>query len=267
MHSLQIGPKHYQVPATWNELTRQQLLAALPLVYRGSAQEHRLALLAVLLGEHLLQVATIHPVQLAQLLVLTEFFFAETERLTAQLQPYLDLAVGRRYHAPRTSLRNVLFGEFVFADTFFVLYVRFQRPEHLDQFLATLYRPRRRGASPSRADWTGDMREAFNEHLLEHRAPLFAPVPLVQKLAVLTWYRGCRAELAEEFPEVFDAAEAERDGEPSVTPRWDRVLRKLSGGAFGTLQQTAGQHLRTILAEMQDAARDYQKMKRQTKKR
>ncbi len=212
-------------------------------------------LLALLSGFPQPQLASLHPEILGQLLHLADWVDSDTHRLTAQLLPTLRLPgrhVAERpttWHGPRESFRNLLFGEVMFADTFFVLYCLHGRPELLDNFLTVLYRPAKRDASPEKADWNGDVRLPFNEHQLEHRTPRVAPLPALEKLAVLTWYRGCRAQLATEFPDVFVAAD--QDAGPSQqAPDWGRVLRKLSGAAFGPVQQTAGQPLRLVLAEM-----------------
>ncbi|MFC7669276.1 hypothetical protein ACFQT0_19405 [Hymenobacter humi] len=142
-------------------------------------------------------------------------------------------------------------------------YALHRRPEHLDKFIAVLYRPGKRNPNPESADWNGDVRVPFNEHRLEFRTRLLSGVHNdLEKLAVLTWYRGCRARLAVEFPDVFAEAEETTAG-PQKAPQWERVLRKLSGGAFGPVQQTAAQPLRLILADMQDAAVDFQRLKSQ----
>lgn len=260
METLQIGTTTKQVPSTWNELSRKQLLRLLAELY-GSAQDEglRLRLLSVVTGFRLPVLTGLPADVLAQLLPLVDFVTSEDHLLTAQLLPTLRLPGRHRtepavtWHGPARSLSNVPFGEFIFADTYFIQYSRYHRPEHLDRFLAVLYRPSKRNPNPEAPDWNGDVRVPFNENHLEHRCKLLAGVNnQLEKLAVLTWYRGCRAQLATEFPDVFAAAE-ETAG-PQKPPEWDRVLRKLSGGAFGTVQQTAGQPLRLILAEMQDIA-------------
>ncbi|MGI4762331.1 MAG: hypothetical protein ACRYF0_16595 [Janthinobacterium lividum] len=268
METLQIGTFTRQVPSTWHELSRQQLLRLLPEVYAKPTPDRRLRLLGALSGYPLPLLAGLSPVVLGQLLPLTDWLASEQHRLTDQLLP--TLAVERRagqratWHGPLGQLRNLLFGEFMFADTFFVLYCLHGQAAALDQFLTVLYRPARAGADPDAPDWNGDVRLPFNEHQLERRSPKVAQVSYVQKLAILTWYRGCRAQLADEFPDVFAAAEEDAGGRAKQAPDWGRVLRKLSGGAFGPVQQTAQQPLRLVLAEVQDAAADYQRLKKQS---
>jgi hypothetical protein len=266
METLKIGTTTKQVPSTWNELTRKQLLRVLAELY-GTTQNAgtRLRLLSLVTGFRLPLLSGLAPDVLAQLLPLVDFITSEDHQLTAQLLPTLRLP-GRHVtepvavlHGPARSLSNVTFGEFIYADTFFIHYHRtLQRVRlnnssaHLDKFLAVLYRPSKRNPDPEADDWNGDVRVPFNENHLERRAPRLAPLPEVEKLAVLTWYRGCRQQLATEFPNVF--AQAEETTVPQQAPQWDKVLRKLSGGAFGAVQQTAGQPLRLVLAEMEDIA-------------
>ena len=266
METLQIGATTKKVPSTWNELRRWQLLDLLPILYGPDRPDRRLRLLSVLTGFRLPLLAG-RPVDvLAQLLPLVDFLESDDHLLTAQLLPTLRIP-GRHHtepvvtwHGPAGWLSNVTFGEFIFADTYFVQYSLRPRSEHLDKFLAVLYRPGKRHPNPEAADWDGDLRVPFNEHHLAGRAPRLAQVNDLEKLAVLTWYRGCRAQLAEEFPEVF--AEAEENVR-ATAPDWAKVLRKLAGGAFGAVKETAGQPLRLLLAEMQDAAVDYQRQKSQ----
>ena len=267
METLQIGTTTKLVPSTWNELGRKRLLKLLPQVLSPiHGPDRRMRLLSTLTGFSLPLLCALADDVLAQLLPLTNFLEADDQLLTAQLLPTLQVP-GRHvtepaltWHGPRAHLSNVSFGEFIFADTFFVQYALHGRPAHLDKFLAVLYRPVRRKASPDDDDWNGDLRVAFNEHHLELRTARAARIDDLEKLAVLTWYRGCRTQLAQEFPDVFTAAE-EADAGPKKAPQWERVLRKLAGGAFGAVQQTAAQPLRLLLAEMQDAAVEYQRLK------
>lgn len=259
MEDLQIGRTRYRVPSTWNELTRAQLLAVMGVLY-GPAHKLpvKLRLLSVLSGAPLPPLLAQPELVVVQLYSLTDFVASEEHRLTEQLLP--EVKVGsRRFVGPRSSFRNLLFGEFIFADTYFRAWATHRSAAALDLFLATLYRPAVPGLGPSDPRWRGDRREEFNEHRTEYLASKLTSLPDAQKLAITTWYRGCRTQLELEFPEVFELHE-----EANRRPKgdWGQVLRKLSGGAFGPLEQTARQHTRTLLAEMQDRARHYNALKK-----
>ncbi|MBO0360743.1 hypothetical protein J0X19_22470 [Hymenobacter sp. BT186] len=259
MEDLQIGRTRYRVPSTWNELTRAQLLGVMGVLYGPETKlPARLRLLSVLSGAPLAELLTLPEIVVVQLYPLTDFVASEEHRLTEQLLP--EVKVGRtRFVGPRSSFRNLLFGEFIFADTYFRAWATHRSAEALDLFLATLYRPAVPGLGPGDPRWRGDRREEFNEHRTEYLAQRLAHLPDAQKLAITTWYRGCRTQLELEFPEVFDGPDEVRQGKPGD---WGQVLRKLSGGAFGPLEQTARQHTRTLLAEMQDRARHYTSLKK-----
>lgn len=258
MHDVRIDGRPRPVEATWNELTRRRLLALVPLLYRryDNETEQRLHLLAFLLRVPLsFVVATMTPVQFLELRWLTDFLL-DAVQLTAQRLPTVRRGL-RRYHGPRAGLRNLRFLEFVFADSYFVAYARSGDAQWLDRLLAVLYRPGR--LTGARA--AGDRRQPFNENLIEARAARLRRLPLPQKLAVATWYRGCRHGLEQQFKRVFiparqDAAEQAPDG-------WAFVLRELSGGAFGPLEQTGQQHLHTVLAKMEDDARRAEQLREQ----
>jgi hypothetical protein len=260
METLQIGAITKSVPSTWNELRRGQLLDVLAELRATPRRGRRIRLLHLLTGFPLPLLYTQPIPILTELLRLADWLSSEKHLLTEQLLPTIGVP-GRHFverpiiwHGPRAHLQNVLFGEFIFADTFFVLYCLHGTDNFLDQFLTVLYRPARRGASPDDADWNGDVRQAFNEHQLEARTPRVKHLAPLEKLAIVTWYRGCRTQLAQEFPDVFVVAEVDATSRPNKAPDWSRVLRQLAGGAFGAVDQTAGQPVRLILAEMQDLA-------------
>ncbi|GAA3954113.1 hypothetical protein [Hymenobacter algoricola] len=264
METLDVHGKRYQVPGTWNEVTRLQLLDVLRILYGPeSTWPQKLRLLSVLSGVNLSVLLELPAVQCVQLYDLTDFVFDEEQCLTQQLLPVLMLPARHdkartKWVGPRSEFRNLLFGEFIFADTYFRAWATHQSAEALHLFLAVLYRAQVPGLSPRDPRWQGDQREAFNEHRLEHFASKLCHLDDATKLAVATWYRGCRRQLEQEFPEVFDVHETDAGGSQQAGD-WGRVLRKLSGGAFGPVDTTARQNVRVLLAEMQDAARDYQK--------
>ena len=265
MERLEIWGRHFTPASTWNELTREQLAGVVQVLY-GPAEfwPARLRLLSVISGTELELLIELPEVQVKALYGLTDFVFSDEHRLTRQLLPELRLAVRhdhkrRRWAGPGDALGGVKFGEFMFADTYFCQYALRQSPEALSHFIAALYRPMRPGVGPGQPDWNGDYRQPFNEHNLAHDAAMLRHLPEADQLSILLWYRGCRAQLVADFPDVFDVSDSPATGQPKGD--WGRVLRQLSGGAFGPLEQTAGQHLRTILAEMNDRAREARKHK------
>ncbi|SHL25990.1 hypothetical protein [Hymenobacter psychrotolerans] len=262
MHHVLFSSAERHVPACWNELSEHQLLQVVKTLnyQHRTRMDMRLHLLSILLQLPFPTLLSCTPVQLAQLLPQADFVL-ESNELTAQLLPAIKFK-GRLLYGPREHFRNLLFKEFIFADSYFMRFCADRQEALLDKLVAVLYRPQRKPYHPDRADYGGDRREDFNEHLIESRAAELAALPLAIKLAVLTWYTGCRLELARQHPDVFGSGHEEKAGSKG----WDYVLREVSGGAFGSLAETSQQHARMVLAKMQDdqeAAKRQRELQRQ----
>jgi hypothetical protein len=255
------------VPADWNELTRAQLLRLVPQLYGAflDANEQRIQLLSILIGLPVLTLLGFTDVHLVQLLWLVDYLL-EGVGLTQQLLPWVQLPWRqdwrrRRWWGPLQSLRNLTFLEFVYADSYFVAYCQTKDEAWLHKLLAVLYRPQRRRYRPHAADYGGDRRQDFNQYLVAGRAAKLAHLPAAEQLAILTWYRGCREQLEGRFHRVFTPSREEQ----AKTDGWAHVLREISGGPFGTLEETSRQHLHTVLAKMEDDTRRAQELERQAR--
>lgn len=250
MHDIEFDGKAKKVAATWDELSRRQLELLLPILYGNYADTNqlRIEVLEVLLGVSRPLLLRLTDVQLLEVFWLTDFLLAEPITLTRQLLPEVKPArLLPTYYGPAAELANVSFLEFAFADAYFVAYANSQQVQWLDQLVATLYRPGRRLAEGLAA---GDRRQPFNEHLIEAQAGRLARLPRLTRLAILTWYRGCRHALEQRYPHVFtpanqEQAKAHPDG-------WAYVLRELSGQAFGNYAETGRQLVHQVLAKMND---------------
>lgn len=262
MNNAIIDGSYRDVPATWNELPRRLLLRVVQVLYQRHETELQLRfhLLAILLQVPLGTVVGLFtPVQIVQIKWLTDFVLGELT-LTAQALPWLRRPrtwfhpLPARWWGPRENFRNLRFLEFIFADAYFVAYA--QDPtatKWLDLLVATLYRPQRRPYRPKAAEYGGDRREEFNPVHRDARAAQVAHLPLAEKLAVFTWYRGCRLQLERDYARVFTLAH--EAAAVQASDGWAHVAREMSGSIFGTLEQTERQLVRDVLARMEDDAR------------
>ncbi|MDB5270878.1 MAG: hypothetical protein JWP58_3918 [Hymenobacter sp.] len=272
MHDVIIDGRHRAVAATWNELTPELLLRVVRVLYDRSLDEmqQRIHLLAVLLQVPLATVVMRYtPAQIIQIKWLTDFVLADLT-LTAQLVPGVTLPrTWRRplptaWWGPREKFRNLRFLEFAFADAYFVAYCQDPtQAQWLDNLVAVLYRPQRRPYRPLASDYDGDRREAFNPVHVAARAAQVAHLPHLVKLAIVTWYRGCRLELERVYPAVFTPAIESKAAES--TDGWAHVAREMSGPTFGTLEQTEKQLTRDVLAKMEDDARQAEALREQAR--
>jgi hypothetical protein len=264
MHHLQLNGRHKKVAENWDELSREQLLALMPVLYHKFAETHRqqIEILKILFGINHVFALRITDVQYCQILWMTHFLLGEHVGLTKQLLPSVRRAW---YHRPRygpaDGLSNVRFLEFVFADAYFVAYAQGQDEQWLDKLIAVLYRPQRKPYRPGAAGYGGDRRQDFNENLVDEHAAYLARLPQAEKLAIVTWYRGCRHALELRYPLVFTPENETKATEN--TGGWGQVLREMSGQAFGNFDETGQQHLHTVLAKLEDDIRRAQKLQRE----
>ncbi len=263
MYTVTLGNQTKLLAATWDELSREQVRLLIPILYGAytDANQQRIEVLEVLLGVSRPLILRLTPVQLLGIFWLTDFLLLEPVTRTIQVQPSVKPArLLPTYYAPTDELSNISFLEFAFADAYFVAYANTGEAQWLDQLVATLYRrPRRYREGLA----VGDRRLPFNENLIEVEAARLARLPQLTKLAIYTWYRGCRHALEQRYPHVFTAAGEQQDkGHPDG---WGYVLREMSGQAFGNYTETGRQLAHQVLAKMNDDLARGQELERQTK--
>ncbi|QNF34367.1 hypothetical protein HUW51_17160 [Adhaeribacter swui] len=238
-----------QVPASWNELTSKQLLRVVTalLTIRNKSQ------LKFNLVEILLQVKTSFLIlcsdeQLVNLIRLTRFV-TSGGLLTKQLLPVVSVGKWRKFYGPASNFRNLLFLEFIFADTYFIAWSKKQNEELLNKFIACLYRERTwfHFVKKNLASYTGDNRQAFNSHLVADRAQHISKLPPEVKQAIVLWYRGCRQELEKNFPLVFSGDNQDK----AQKSGWDDVLRHIAGNVH-QVEATGQAMARNVFAFMED---------------
>lgn len=249
MHTVSINGQAKQVAATWDELSQQQLVSLMPILFGQYADpiRQRLDALAVLLDISPALLLRFTPVQLVEIKWLAGFLLGEQIDLTRQLMPWVRTRwFRRRLFGPAAGLRNISFLEFVFADSFFIAYCQSQDVAWLHKLLAVLYRPGRLWGGAA----AGDRRVPFNENLLARNVARVARLPQYVQLAIFTWYRGCRHAWEQRYPLVFTP---DHEGQArGNTDGWSYVLREVSGGPFGNYDSTGRQHAAQLLAKMQD---------------
>lgn len=230
MEKLTINGDLYHIPSRWNELTPAQFLrvAELSLTNINSA-EFKLKLFLTITGLRVLPKPRIlvenEPCfylahgktreylvsvdELAGICNLLGFMLREVEqkgggsimlldsRLFRQLIPEIKVQ-GETWIGPVDAITNILFTEYIHAETAFNNYNKTGDHVHIDSLIAILYRPDAGLLVPG-----PDKRAPFNDAAIVQRSRMLGGVDPVLKNAILMWYEGCRSYIAEKFPEVF----------------------------------------------------------------
>jgi len=126
-------------------------------------------------------------------------------QLTRQLLPFFRFRM-KKYYGPDDRLFNVTLDEYLEADIHYLAFMKSKDEKDLDKLVATLYRKKNKKADPKAPDYSGDIRQPFNEYLIDVRARKIARMPHEIKLMVFFFFQGCRNFLSVNFPDVFTGA-------------------------------------------------------------
>lgn len=245
------------VPETWNELSKHQLRDVLAILSSTDLPKMsvRCHLLKVLLGIKNFFFFALSEYDVACLLYLTTFIFKDCT-LTKNNLPFIKTGFlgWRKLAGPTENFRNMTFNEFMFADTFLGKASRAKDEKtknfFINKFIACLYRPIDKQAKP------GDVREKFNEHLVDARAKQVSKLSPITKQMIITWYKGCRANLENLNQEVFreDPETKKKKG-----GNWGDVLLSLPNEKFGTISAAADELIHTIFRYLNNQLKEGQK--------
>lgn len=225
-----------QVKDSWNELSAEECFAAAYILFDDITTYERAVKLLLLLGgpKNFELISSLDEEAIHSLIQLTNFFIDTPGPSNNPLKYYKQRHLGfNSFYGPADNLSNVVFSEWILADTYFSRFASNQDENELNKLVAVLYRPFDKNRSKS----AGDDREKFNENEVSNRLSQVEKWPKEQRLAVFLFFSGCKALLAQRFPNVF----TKRDGQTPDRFGWMSLYDELLGGKFGldeTLSQT-----------------------------
>ena len=230
MNTIQIGHITRSTPASWNELTKKQLLLVASMLQSGMTKiEFRTNLLFKFLSIKKKQFLSVDPNDVHFLSQTLEFLHDGVD-LTKNLIPSFRFKL-QRYWGPSDSLLNCTFGEFTKAHTLLELYTTKQDDLALDKIVAILYRPKkflwriRRYLTD-----VEDCRVRLKDRTLKTRAIKFAKVDPILKYCVFLQFSGVMKSFPGRFPNVYRKKE---DAQGSSLG-WISLIIALSDGKTDT---------------------------------
>jgi hypothetical protein len=264
---IQIGRKKVSPPMKWSELTQKQLISVCKYfggvifpnqndkIDEGLFYAAKMMIIKSFLKLRWWTFIKIDTEQFAELLQLTDFLDGKVD-LDTQLFP--TIKVGRTvYHGPLQGLKNSSFSEFIYADTFFVLYSKDSKIEYLYKMIAAMYRPAISESLKNDPLWNGDLRAPFNENRIDEYAKLIQEkVPEDTIYACLFFYWGFRNQHLLKFKEVFPEKtekqiQHESTQKRNAGPQWINTAMEMAGGIHGTFKETMNESWFTIMMDLQ----------------
>ncbi|OZI08238.1 hypothetical protein BWI93_10245 [Siphonobacter sp. BAB-5385] len=217
----------YEMPSSWNEVPADKVLPALLIIYsQGQTPAGRLKVLALLNPLPAKTYKKLVASQVNELCRLLDWCF-ETPLESKPFDSFEHAGVV--YFLPPEQLQTVTYSEYLTALTY--LYHFYYDPEertaYLTRLIATLCRPGVPGQDPLSVDFTGDYREKFNEHVVEHRARLFLNLDAGIAAGVLQYFTSQLRWLYETY-QVFDKPESESEDSANAPAGFDWVEQLLA---------------------------------------
>jgi len=164
------------------------------------------------------------------------------------------------YLGPSDKLGNIIFGEFCFADTYFLDYINNDDNDALNKFIAVLYRPMKH-VDVNDEDFNGDWRVKFNTYHTNKRAETLADLYPQLKQAIVFNYRKIRAWLEVSYKYVFPKAE-EKPKKETKPMSWLPILENMASNDIINLDKYSQLPLHNALRHLDNRIMEYYKGKR-----
>lgn len=248
-----------KVASSWAELDPETFARIIQITGYTRADKFLLSvsLLTLLFGPKNYHILThIGDDLLNELIPLTNFIYEQKPPIENRF-PVIR-AAGQQLCSPAADLSNMGFGEWCFAHQYFIFYKMYGDFEWAEKLLATIYRPVDPGASAADENYTGDLRQRFNENLIPSRLQLIKKLPDHIKRAAVTWFTIALGEVCQFRPHVFpEAPQRDPDMEQAVEQEpdgrtWMTIFRELLGPKWGTPENLKNTNAMFVLDELED---------------
>lgn len=185
-------------------------------------------------------------------LSLVNFIF-ETNNLTKNNFKEIRTTIFTKLYGPNDKLSNISINELSFAINYYNQYNSTGNIEYLNLFIACLYRPKNEDYKK-----TGDIRKPFILETISMHLKQVEKMSADKKQAVYLFFVGCMDFLSHPFPLVFSRAKEAVSSNQTFLD----VILKISGGKFGTFDQTASQNAFIVLKELNNILAEQSKTKK-----
>lgn len=197
-------PLRYRGAKCWDDLNSHQIVKVCEIIGEGNDIPFQIErLIPVLMG--IIKGRVI--ITFDDAIQLTDFVFKGAKRTKA---PFAKIKTGvfkKALYPPANQLSNISFSEFITADSAMMAFSKKGDLAQLDRLCACLYRQKKSSKELNARDYNGDVREPFNSNTLDRRTVFFKKIAIAEKMAILTYFAGCKAAMADKFTHIFKKEE------------------------------------------------------------
>ena len=226
MNQVKIDNISRNIPSSWNELTKNQLIFISGMLHKGlSVVDFKVITLFEFLSIKMKVFKQINSEDAWCLCKTLDFILAEVT-LTRNLIPVIRPVFSKLY-GPSDGLLYCTFGEFTQAYTRFEQYVETKSSSALDELFAILYRPKKFGWFIRRYFTDSpDPRVRFKERSFKRRIRKIRRVDPLIKYSVFLFFSGCLNSLPKQFPNVY----RKKEDTASSAGGWISLIISLADG-------------------------------------
>jgi len=288
MKVLTINAEKFHLPGSWNELTPDALLRVAQLAGdERSVADFKLKALLKITGLRLVErnpvvvdgelhyylrtpgknVYLVTVDEINDVIDYLDFMFDYEEKkgqvtcvLSSKLTKNLIGAVrvgDEIWHGPADGLSNLKTGEYIRAETCLHHFNTRKNINYLFMLFATLWRP------AAEKPISTDIREPFDDGLVEDRAMKVKKVPHDVLLASLLFFSGCRKMLSEKFEH---ASSGKKGGKEDVFMSFMRMVNGLANNDVTKHEAVRQSYLMEMMVTIDEMARQAEEMEKKLKK-
>lgn len=144
--------------------------------------------------------------------------------------PYLRTKYGRKLYGPSSGLFNITFAEFIRLETLYENFRIGKTPDSEDRFCGTIYRKRDPKANPMSPEFSGDIRNPFNDHLAKKYTQNGSMLSPWKKIFIRLFYEGCRNFIIKKYENAFRSYEHSQEPGNTTFENYNRLVTGLSNG-------------------------------------
>ena len=264
MNTVEIDSASFQLPASWDELTRKQLLMVANLFNRRlSVIDFKLKILLHCLAIRPKLIKRINPED-AYFLCQSFDFLLKDVTLTRNLIPVIRKRF-IRYYGPSDKMLHCSFGEFTKAHNKLDQYIKTRDENVLNEIIAILYR-RKKSFWFIRKRFTNnkDPRKKLHDLSLTKRTASFEKLDPVIRYGVFLFFTGVLNSLPQQFPNVFRKREDSEENKHG----WVPLVISLSDGKTDdeSLDRVLNSNLYNVFFGLEQKATEYFKFIAETKR-
>jgi hypothetical protein len=264
MQDIHYNNKIYVIPDNWNELSGKQLIKVAGYLNgkNNNPELVELKILKALMCVSAFKFGYLSNDLKARLLPYIQWIVEDANTLTENtLYCYRKNIFSKKLYAPEKEFNNLRMVEFHYTEVAYKFLRETDDIDYLNELVAILYRQGKTNYDFNR-NVDGDVREAFNDAVIEQNKKIVSKWPLAVKQAILLWYDGCRQLLIEDYPLVYSGKKSTENYYAGLY----NMIRSVAGEKYGTMDKVEQLTVHTAHLELTCIIEDAQRLEEAYKK-